>query len=457
MTTALLATLLCGAAASVPLTLDDALAEAARASTDVQLARAQRDAAGVDAYASYAGVLPRLDLNAAFGHDFSGARRFVTLVPNLTFDPVTGAPNLSFQQRVVETPATDFADHVLGFTLQLPLFDGARNWNGISRARSAARAADRQLDETSLGIAFEVTRRFFEVVKAEESLRVLEETAARSQVIVRRADALFEAGRGPRADALAARVNLANDRIAVEQQRARVVQVGADLAAILGRTADTPLSVVAPASVSGPLLPDAGEPPPEADLLARARQARPVLAARAQDVRTADLDRSIAHGAWFPVIGAQATYARQGPELTGSDGVYGDPARQYAANAQLFVQWNLFNGRQTLADEQRAEVAARRARIQAAQTEQQVSVEIARARANVVAMARAAALAADSLAAAEQGVRLATERLSAGATSQLEVRDASLKLTQARLTLVNARIDHVVARADLGRAIGGDL
>jgi outer membrane protein TolC len=54
-------------------------------------------------------------------------------------------------------------------------------------------------------------------------------------------------------------------------------------------------------------------------------------------------------------------------------------------------------------------------------------------------------------------VRLAQQRLEAGAATQLEVRDAALKLTQAKLTLVNARIDAIVARADLNRAAGGSL
>src|SRR5919206_5271572 len=93
------------AAAPSPLTLDEALAEAARGNADVQLARASADLAGVDVYASYAGVLPRLDLSAAFGHDFTGAGTLVTTVPVLdrngipTVDPSTGLP--VFRQEIV--------------------------------------------------------------------------------------------------------------------------------------------------------------------------------------------------------------------------------------------------------------------------------------------------------------------------------------------------------------------
>ncbi len=437
-----------------PMTLDDALAEAARANADVKLGRATSELSSVDVYGSYAGVLPRLDLSAAFGRDFVGSRSVVTAFPT-AIDPATGQP--VFQQRLVSIPASDNADYSLGLTLQLPLFDGERNWRAIERARVAARGSDRTLDETRLNVAFEVTRRFYEVLKAQESLRVLEETVARSEEFVRRAEALFEAGRGGRLDVLTARGNLGADRIAVEQAQARLIQARADLSVITGRDAGEALPIAPPAAVAGPGLPSAEEPPAQQLLLDRARRSRPLLSAQAENVRAAEIGESIAHGAWFPVVSAQASYTRQGPNLAGSDGVYGDPARQYAANAQVLLQWNLFNGRQTLADEQRAAISTRRARAQAEQAEQQVSAEIARARSNLVAFQRAAALAADNLTAAEQGVALARSRLEAGAASQLELRDASLKLTQAKLTLVNARIDHVVARADLNRSVGGVL
>jgi outer membrane protein len=446
--------LLAGASPPPALTLDDALTEAARANADVELARTQSLAAGTDVYGSYAGVLPRLDLSAAFGHDFVGARNTVAAFPT-SIDPSTGQP--IFQQSVVAIPPSDNADYSLGLTLQLPIFDGGRSWGTIRRARVAARGAERSYDEATLSVAFEVTRRFYEVVKATESLRVLVETVARSAEIVRRAEALFEAGRGSRADVLTARGNLGNDRVAVEQQRARLAQAQADLGQVLGRDTAEPVEVVPPAAVTGAAVPAAEEPPDEGALLEAARRTRPLLAAQADAVRASEIGEDLARGAFYPVVAAQGTYNRSGPALAGREGVYGDPSRQYAANAGVVLQWNLFNGRQTLADAQRAAIATRRARAQAAQAGQQVAAEIARARANIVALARAAGIAAENLAVAEQGVALARERLGAGAASQLEVRDASLKLTQAQLQLVEARVDHAVARADLRRAVGGAL
>lgn len=453
--TLLLAALL-AAAPPPPLTLDEALAEGARKNLDLELSRAQALSAGVDVYGAYAGVLPRLDLSARFGHEYLGEQSIVTAFP--TSLDASGRP--IFQQQVVSIPATDAPDYALGLTLQLPLYDGGRNWKTITRAEVAQRAADRTLDETTLGVAYEVTRRFYEVLKAQESLRVLEETVARSDEFLRRSEALFEAGRAGRLDVLTARGNLGTDQIAVEQGRVRLALAQADLAVVLGREAGAPLAVVAPAALERPAAPAPAEPPGEAELLAQARRARPLLASQAENVRASELSEDIARGAWFPTVSAQASYNRQGPSLLGGDGIYGvyaDPSRQYTATAALVVQWNVFNGRQTVADEQRAALATRRARAQAGQAEQNVSSEIARARANLVAQRNAAALARGNLAAAEQGVAVARDRLEAGVANQLEVRDASLKLTQAKLTLVQTRVDEVVALADLNRAVGGVL
>ena len=123
----------------------------------------------------------------------------------------------------------------------------------------------------------------------------------------------------------------------------------------------------------------------------------------------------------------------------------------------MVLSWNLFEGRRTLAGVQRASSGLDRARAAEERTVQSVSKEVADAREAVVALARQVTLSSDVLGTAQQALALATERLEAGLANQLDVRDASLKLTQAELSLLESRIDHAVAVADLARAVGGVL
>jgi outer membrane protein TolC len=441
---ALVASALLAAAPGAPLTLDEALAEAARANPDLAVARADRGAADADRTTSIAGVLPRLDLAATFGHGFtgeSGARTYI--------DPDTGEP-----RTIAESPATDSESYSLSLRLAQPLFDWGA-FRDIGRAGWDLRAAERQLDETALAVAFEVTRRFFELVRADRTLAVLEKTAARSQDLVSRTDALYAAGRTPKSETFTARVNLGNDRIAVEQQRARAEQARTALAQVLGREASAELAVVPPASLDAAALP--AEPPAGDALLAAARERRPALAAQRARVEAADDAVGGAKAGWFPTLSAQASYGRSGAVLAGDEGVWGNPERAYFASAELVLSWNLFEGRRTLAAVSRAESARDRARADADRTLEAVAKEVADARSLASSSARQIAIAAENLTTAEQGLALARERLDAGLATQLEVRDASLKLTQAELSLVEARIDHAVAFADLNRATGGAL
>lgn len=431
------------ARAEVPITLDEALAAAARTSPDLALARADAESAAADPIASVGAVLPRLDLQASFGHDFTGptgARFFVLGGTSILLPGSSG---------------TDQESDAFALRLTQTLFDWGA-FREIARARSSARAAARQYDETALSTAFDVTRRFYEIVRAERTLAVLERTAARSEELVSRSDALFAAGRAPKADTLQARANLANDRIAAEAQRLRVSQARAALAQALGRKDGVELTAVPPAVLDAPGA-AAQEPPPLEALLRAAKERRPAIVAQAALVDAADAAAGGARAGVLPTLSAQASYSRQGYAFGGSESVYGDPARAYSATAQLVVSWNLFEGRRTEAAVRRADAQARRARAAEEKASALVAQELASARAALVSLGRQAQLAREGLAVAEQGLALARERLDAGLANQLEIRDASLKATQAELSLVQARIDEAVARADLARAAGGPL
>ncbi|WP_242343053.1 TolC family protein [Anaeromyxobacter terrae] len=431
------------AGAETALTLDDALALAARNNPDLAMARADTDAARADRTASVAGALPRLDLSSSFGHSFIGRSSEAGFI----YDPRTN--------QVVETGrASDTEAYSLGLQLTQPVFDWA-TVNDVRRSGFARRAAERQYDEAALATAFDVTRRFYEVVRAERTLAVLENTAARSKDLVDRADALFAAGRAPKSDTYSARVNLGNDLINVEGQRAVVAQARSALAQVLGAEA-LDARVVPPATLE-PAAGAPGAPPPADVVLAAARERRPALAAERARVEAADAAIRIAQAGYLPRLGVQAGYDRSGVEFAGKGGVYASPSRDYTASVQLVATWNLFEGRRTFAEVQRAESGARRARASEERTLDAVAKEIADSRALAEARARQVSLATDNLRMAEQGLALARERLDAGLATQLELRDASLKLTQAELALVEARIDHAVALADLARAAGGPI
>jgi outer membrane protein TolC len=436
---ALAAALAAPARAQTPITLEDALARAARGNPDLALAREDAARAGADLTTSWAGVLPRLDFQTVGAVTFRQSE--VAVYDEITDRFLPPSENVTTSRAVS-----------LGLQASQPLFDWTV-FRDISRAKSARKAADLQLDEAKLTVAFEVTRLFYELLRAERTLAVLEATAARSEDLVSRADALFAAGRTPRSETFTARVNLGNDRIAAEAQRARVVAARAALARALGAEAPEELTAVPPGAVSGP--PQAAPPPALSALVEAGRAHRPALLAQDALVRAADAAVGSAQGGYLPTLRAQGSYARQGSKIGGDGGVYADPTEDYQGAVQIVAAWNLFEGRRTSAAVSTAESGARRARATRDRSEQLMVEELAGAHATASSRARQVGLSAENLGVARQALALARERLDAGLATQLEIRDASLNLTQAELSLVEARIDHAVALADLARAAGG--
>ncbi len=433
-------------AAAAPITLDEALALAARQNHDLVIAKADADLAGADGLGAWQGVLPRLDLTSTAGHQYFGPSTARVVDP------------LSRNAFQLDSRANDYEAYSFGLQLTQPLVDLAA-FRRVSGARASERAATRTYDESRLSVTFDVIRRFYELVKAERTLQVLEKAAQRSAELVERSDALYAAGRAQKIDTFNARVNLGNDRIQVAQGQTRLVQARADLALALGQPGDQLIEVVAPAALEGPSRPS-GEPPPLDVLMARAQDGRPSLAAAKARVEAAEASLSAARYGYWPTLGAQASYGRSSRyalRTGGADGAFGDPNRNYSASVGLVLSWNLFAGRSTEAGVARAEASAEKVIASAGKNSDAVAREVTSARQTVVALATQVTLATDNLIAAEQSLSLARQRLEAGLASQLEVRDASLKFTQAELSLVQARIDHAVATADLARAVGGAI
>jgi len=450
----LLLPLALAAADAPPITLDEALATAARSNVDLKIAGIDRSLVGVEEFASWAGVLPRLDLSATFGGIYTApSTQNISTIKSLTPNP-DGSFAVNYELSLQEIPANYLENYSLGLALSVPIFDGMRNWATIARAKALLRAADQTYTEAALNLAFQVTRAFYEVVRAERSLKVLQEAVRRSEELVRRSDELYQAGRAPRSETWAARVTLGNDRIAAEQQISRVSDARVALSIALGRGADPELRVAPPMNLDRATF---QEPPEQASLVDLAKRRRPLLGADEQKVVAASEAIRAAQAGYYPSVSAQANYNRQGPYIAGTQGVYGDPTGQFVANFGISVNWNLFEGRTTSANVQRANLNEERARLVSEQNLLQVTSEIARSRVGYQTLSASALLAEENFKSARESLLLAQRRYDAGAGTQVEVRDALLNLTRAELTLLQARIDAIIARADLNRAVGGAL
>lgn len=347
----------------------------------------------------------------------------------------------------------------LSASLSQLLYDGGRWWDQIAQSGALADAQAGQVQEQRLASELEGVRRFYDLYLAQEALRVLEAHARRSEEQLDRARSLFEAGRGQKSDAYAAEVNLGNDRLAVERQRARIIAAQGALAVWLARPGADALIAETPSALAGSTAEVTAAadprsfavPPSVEDALRSARESRPLLRAVSARVRAAERGIDIASSAYWPAVFAVASGGRQSLQLAP---FFTDYSRQNYVQAGLNLQWDLFNGGATPARVQQAEISRRRAELELRQAERELDAEVRSSVVQLRSQLEITGIARANVHAARSGLELAEGRFQAGVGSTLEVRDAQLKLTQAELSLLESRIDAEVARAALDRVLG---
>jgi len=114
-------------------------------------------------------------------------------------------------------------------------------------------------------------------------------------------------------------------------------------------------------------------------------------------------------------------------------------------------QWNIFDGLQTYGKVKEARASLESAKVNYDDSVHQVELEVQQAYANLQTARETIRSQAKVVEQALEAVRLATERLAAGAGTQLDVLNAQVQLTTARSTELQARANYNTAMAEFDR------
>jgi outer membrane protein TolC len=375
-------------------------------------------------------ILPRLDFNA------SAARvriRGQQVVGGLTFDLPVDVHN-TFSGNIV---------------VRQLLFDGGNWWNNLAAASLALQSSQASIDEQRLTTIYTVEQRFYELIRQQRQLKVLGDAAQRSRDQADFTQRLFEGGRATQADVYAARANRDNDEINRLGQEALVELARQDLALTVGLDPAEPLAIVEPAAMQQ----DPAAPPPVREAVDKALSQRPSLKAFALTVESQQKAVAAAKGAYWPQVSLAASYGRNAFDVGG----FTDPDLGHNSQLQGSVNltWNLFNGLATKANVQTAEINVLLAVNDLENGRRTVASDVERAIAQLAVARQQARIAAQTEQTSAENLRLARTRQQVGVGTQLEVRDAELKLTQSQLARANALVNGHEAESALRRATGG--
>ena len=430
---------------TIRLTLEEAVSTGLRVSDEIRLSAAQAEIADAQYDAARASLLPQLRITSAYTRTFQSAR--------------SNAVSSVFNQPNTYTTAANFSQ---------TLFQGGRLVATARAASSLANAARLDAEEQRSLFTVSVQRAYLGALLAERMVELQETNLQLASARLTQVQQFQSAGRAAQYDVLRAKVERANiEPLAIQAQNDR------DLAQLdLKRLLNIPLE--RPLVLTSTIDPDAAQTLVASYLDTTALPDRPALRSAELVARSRHLAVTAARADLFPTItyffqtGFQAFpppgfgFPQERGSLDAASCPAGSAATRVCQNGGWFedrnmgiqFSWPLFDGLRAKSAVELARAATRIADLQLQQEREQVSVEAAKARAE---LRRAKAVfegRRETSGEAQEAFRLASLRFSRGLSTQLEVSDAQLALLTAEGSEARATYDLYLATAEMARALG---
>jgi outer membrane protein TolC len=319
-----------------------------------------------------------------------------------------------------------------------PIFD-ARLWGNL-RARSNLRDLQAAVYTTAeRRLAADVRSSYLDYAKATRLHELYDSTLVLVNQNVRANESLLRNGQTTPDAVLRARA----DRSELEQKSldaARMADAARQsLNRVLGRTIDAPLPLLAEEALGLDIA------LPLDSALAASRAHRAELAQVRAGERAAKGALTVADAGYLPSVVAAYDWGVQGEKYRFESG------QDYRV-ASLILQWTLFNGGQREAQRRQALADLERARLQQADVEQLVELDVRTSWQAAQVSRQALQPAQDRLAAAARTFDLVAKRFTNGSASLLEYLDARTTYTSAGLNAILTQYDHLQRCAELVRA-----
>ena len=427
------------------LSVDEAVSIALRRSDEVGVAAAQVDVADAQYGAARANVLPQLRFSGSYLHVYESARG--------------QAVGSVFNQPNTYTAAANISQ---------TLFQGGKLVSAARAANEVREAARFDEREQRANVTLLVQRAYLQALFADRIAELQQRNLALASSRVVQVEQFERAGQAARYDVLRARVERANiEPLAIQALSDRELAV-LELKRVLNLPVEQPVALVSRIDpVAAAALLGAMDETTAVAERAAVRSAELNLAARQLGVRVARAD-------YFPTLTAffQSGYQAYPPPGSGLPTTRGTlsttncPAGSAATlrcqnggffsdrQAGLNISVPLFDGFRVKSNVDLAKAQARLAELQLQQQREAVSLDVARARAELRRARAVFAARQQNSAEADEAFRLATLRFARGLSTQLEVSDAQLALLTAQSTEARATYDLFLASADLARSLG---
>ena len=358
-------------------------------------------------------------------------------------------PNLT-ERIPLSTPQSDTEWNVTIKAQQL-IYSGGQVGAALRAARIEQDSSLYALRDTIDQVIAQVRKQFYQVLLDRALITVQEESVRLLGNQLKDQQNRYEAGTVPRFNVLRAEVALANAQPDLIRARNNFDIAQLQLARTLGLEYETQRPGQSPLNAVGELLVVQRNPTLK-ESVALARERRAFLKVQRQAILSEVEQIKVALAGYQPRINANGGY-----EIISKR--FGAPSLIDNVNG-WFVgasgDWNIWDGLETNGKVKQARARLESAKINYEDSVRQVELEVQQAYDQIQQAKKLMQSQLKNVEQAVEALRLASERLAAGAGTQLDVLDARTALTQAQTTELQARYDYNVALAEFDRATGAE-
>jgi outer membrane protein TolC len=380
---------------------------------------------------------------AGFEAQAARAQRWPTVAVGGSYTQLDDSPAFDFAFTGLPlTPPELFEDdkYVMGSaSLTIPLFTSGRISSSIAAAEARARGVGAQVTAATADVKLAVADSYVEVLRARKARGVASSNVQTLEALTRDTTSMFERELVPKNELLAVQVALADAR----QNELRAANAAEVAAAAYNRRLGTPLD--RPVELSETLAVPAELSQDLPALLEQAKSRRTELAAfEAQAEAYGQLART-ERSRVLPQIALSGGYQYLENQFLDDETV---------GMAGIGVQWALFDGGQSRKRAAALDRNRRATEQQRADVSSQIELQVRQAYLGIQESRQRVIVTAQAAEQADENLRIARERYTAGLGTQTQLLQAETLRVQALRNRDDASLDAGLAQLRLARAVG---
>ncbi len=413
-----------------PLTLREAVRQAAGAHPSLEAARAKVTAAAARVDQARSGHLPRVKYEETFQSGNNPVYVFGSLLTQRQFT----AANFALDSLNRPDPLNNFQSRV---TAEQLIYDFGGLKNSIKAADLGRQMTEQERKAAELAVAAGVARAYLGAQLTAQSLAVAEEAEKSAAADLARAEKLQAAGLITEADVLSLKVHAAAMKEQVIRSRANRKVALAALNEALGLPLETQFDLTTPLAAA---LAPAG------DAESTALKSRPELGRIQLAAEAADAQAAAAKSGYWPKIAMRGIFEADRQNFVNKGGA------NWMFGAGL--EWNLFDGHRTRATVAEAKAQSAGAQASLKQYQSAVRLEVKQAEAQYEAASERLKVTEAGVAQSEESLRILRNRYQNGLATVTDLLRGQTAVSDAKMRRVQAIHDQKLAAIEIQRAAG---